>query len=150
MNRNALKKKFPSYFPIDNLPEGAKEAEIGVYRVCKTGKIEPDSFLTTYEENKKFGWKPKEADPDHPDIDDCSMSCFEQRKDANKLIKFFNKKNNSNPTCILSYGTTNPTFGLVQRTRERNPKRRSHVDWWLYKDANPYTCFSEVKSSENT
>ena len=44
MERSEILKKFPSALPIDKLPEGAKEENISVYRVCETGKIEAASF----------------------------------------------------------------------------------------------------------
>ena len=48
----------------------------------------------------------------------------------------------------IAVGETNPTHGLVQRTRERTKKRTSHVDWWLYKDASPYDEFEIIADFE--
>lgn len=147
MNRDELKAKFPSYFPIDELPEGAKEQELKVYRVCKWGKIEHRAFLTTYEEKLYLNCDLKGMELE-PDLDDCSMSCYEALKDAQRRLDYFTEKE---PASILSQGVTEGAYGLSQQTRQRKKVRlKSHVDWWLYKDVDVHYDFSEVINHENT
>lgn len=43
-----LKKKFPPNFSAVDLPAGAKEEKIAVYRICKSGNTEPSDFIPTY------------------------------------------------------------------------------------------------------
>ena len=51
MNREQGEKVFPSYFANFKVPEWARGQELSVYRACRTGKIEKESFLNTYEQN---------------------------------------------------------------------------------------------------
>ncbi len=46
-----IEKIFPDYFNRFVLPEGAREECIPVYRACKSGKCDRESFLPTFEEN---------------------------------------------------------------------------------------------------
>lgn len=143
MDKAILKKKFPSYFPIDLLPKGAKEEELEVYRVCKWGKVEPRAFLNSYEE-RIYNNALKEFDAfDLQDIGNYSLSCFEDLKDANKSLKFFTRKE---PAAILAFGTTTKSYGPCQRTKDREKRKngKSHVDWWLYEGATPHLSFKEV------
>lgn len=149
MDRNILKKKFPSYFPVELLPEGAKEQELEVYRICKWGKIEPKAFLTTYEEYQMHPGL-KEADNDKPqDIGSYSLSCYQAEKDAIKRLNFFTKYE---PKAILAKGITTPSYGPSQLTKERERRKsyKSHVDWWLYEGATPHVSFKEVQIDENS
>ena len=64
-------------------------------------------------------------------------------------MKFFTKKN---PQAILAYGNIKKETGLSQKTSERKPKQKSHVDWWIYKDSIIYSDFKKVtleRSEEN-
>lgn len=45
-----LEKIFPDYFERFELPEGAREEKIKVYRACRSGKCDSASFLPSYEE----------------------------------------------------------------------------------------------------
>ena len=46
-----IAKIFPDYFERFELPEGAREESIKVYRACRSGKCDKASFLPSYEEN---------------------------------------------------------------------------------------------------
>ena len=119
------------------LPDGVREEELTVYRICKTGKVEPKSFLTSYEEYKNNGCLDM---LDLCDVGSYSLSCFEKRRDArNKLIMFTKRE----PKAIASKGITSVTCGVIQRTKERKKKKDSHVDWWLYENAKPWMYFEE-------
>lgn len=52
-DKNTLKrieKIFPDYFQRFKLPEGAMEESIRVYRACRSGKCDKNSFLSSFEE----------------------------------------------------------------------------------------------------
>ena len=46
-----IEKIFPDYFDRFQLPKGAREESIKVYRICKSRKCDRSSFLPSYEEN---------------------------------------------------------------------------------------------------
>ena len=46
-----IEKIFPDYFNRFELPEGAREECIEVYRACRSGKCDKDSFLPSFEQN---------------------------------------------------------------------------------------------------
>ena len=48
VNLAELREKYPPGFPVEDLPEGAREERITVFRICRSGKVEPCSFLPTY------------------------------------------------------------------------------------------------------
>lgn len=138
MTRDEILRKFPKDFPVDLLPEGAKEENIIVYRICRTGKVEEASFLPTYLDELS---QTKENEDVAPEIGYYSMSTYEKPRDARRRLKFFRGKQ---PCAIAAKGVTNSGCGLVQRSRERGAAKDSHVDWWLYKGARPYAYFYEV------
>lgn len=139
MNIAKLRAKYPPDFPVEDLPEGAREERIEVYRICRSGKVEPASFLPTYLDElsmtkENFGTKLS--------IDQYSLSTFYKESDAKRVLKFFRGKQ---PCAILAIGYTDPSCGLCQRTRERKKNAKSHVDWWLYQDAEPHIFFQEIR-----
>ena len=119
------------------MPVGAHEENITVYRACKTGECDEESFKPSYEENgyNVYPFLP-EDDPSQ-----YSLSTFEKPKDVKR---FAGVMSDINEPYKIAIGQTIPEFGLVQRTRERTGKKGSHVDWWLYKDAKPHTVFSLI------
>lgn len=149
MDKESLKNKFPSYFPIELLPDGAKEQELEVYRVCKWGKVEANAFLTTYEEYRMNPGLKEAGNDESQDIGDYSLSCYQAKKDAIKRLHFFTKHN---PQAILAKGITTPSYGPSQLTieRERRKHDKSHVDWWLYEGATPHLSFKEVQVDEDS
>ena len=138
MNIDELRRKYPPGFPVEDLPKGAKEERIDVYRVCRSGKVEPSSFLPTYLDELA---KTKENDGEEHDIGYYAMSTFFKENDAKRALKFFRGKQ---PCAILAIGYTEPSCGLCQRTRERKKNAKSHVDWWLYQNASPHSFFQEI------
>lgn len=132
-------KVFPSYMDDIELPEGACATERSVYRICRTGKVEADSFLTTFVEYKKGG---RLQELDLSDVGSYSMSVYEKLRDAKRYYGLFSKRE---PSVIVAAGVTAIDCGVSQLTKEREPKRKnSHVDWWLYEGAKPYEHFEEV------
>lgn len=138
-DRERLKALFPDYFNRFELPEGAKEESIRVYRACRSGKCDKESFLPSFEEK---GCNPALLfDPEDPS--EYSLSTYEKPKDVKR---FASMTSDMNIPFQIAIGETKPEYGLAQRTRERKPKyKSSHVDWWLYKDAAPYEAFELIE-----
>lgn len=134
-----LREKYPPGFPVEDLPEGAREERIYVYRVCRSGKVEPSSFLPTYLD--ELAMTKENVEVEH-DIGHYSLSTFFKKNDARRALKFFRGKQ---PSAILAIGGTEPSCGLCQRTRERKKNAKSHVDWWLYQGAEPHIFFQEIQ-----
>lgn len=137
-----LRKKFPSYFNNFELPEGAKEQKIEVFRACKTQKVDSESFLPSFEENNCSYCSGD--DPSDPGL--YSLSTYEKPKDVKR---FANTNNKFRPPYKIAKGITEPTCGPSQRTRERKPKSKSsHVDWWIYENAKPHQYFELIEDFE--
>jgi len=144
MTQEDLKKKFPKYFPVNKLPVGVKEQNIEVYRMCKWGLVERKAFYSNYEEAEILGMKLKGYSHEHylSDIDKHSVSSFEKQEDAKSRLKLFTRHK---PKCIIAKGITSANCGPSQRTSERKKCKDSHIDWWIYENAEPHLHFSEVK-----
>lgn len=140
MDINKLKKKFPTYFPVDKLPKEAKEEEIEVFRACKYGFCSK-SFLSYYEEWKNCKSKPKGYNEE--DIGTYSMSCFEDINDLNKMLRKFKNVFKEYKSLLLSKGKTNIKCGIILKAKDIN-KSGSHVDFWLYKNAEPIKYFEAI------
>lgn len=135
---NRIEKIFPDYFDRFQLPEGAKEESIKVYRACRSGKCDKDSFLPSFEESG-YVLNPFLSDNDPGQY---SLSTFEKPKDVKR---FAGVMSDMKVPITIAVGYTNPIHGVVQRTKERTKKRTSHVDWWLYKKARPYEEFEVIE-----
>ena len=158
MTDNNNGKTFPAEFPVGVPPKGAREENIAVYRICRTGAVEPQSFLPTYLEPATK----ENSDASH----DCgyySMSTFEEEKEARKTLRFLRKYN---PPAILSKGATAPECGWVLRDREmpdieelqecirdkniKKLRKSSHIHWWLYEGAEPHLFFQSIEEKEES
>lgn len=143
-NKNTLKrieKIFPDYFQRFQLPEGAREESIKVYRACRSGKCDKNSFLPSFEENG-YVLSPF---ADVADPGQYSLSTYEKPTDVKRFASVIS---DMKVPYQIAIGETSPRHGLVQRTKERTKKRTSHVDWWLYKDASPYDEFEMIANFE--
>ena len=69
-----LCEKYPSGFPVEDLPEEAREERITVYRVCRSGNVEPSSFLPTYLD--ELAMTKENAEAKH-DIGHYSWTCYQ-------------------------------------------------------------------------
>ena len=101
-----------------------KDVKYNVYRVAKTGKIEEDTFDSTYEEIKKeiipcFNKKLEE-------IGTYSTSTHIDKRDSLKFLKL-QKKKYSPPACLI-YGEI--SYGKTRYIPEKT--HNSHVDWWIF------------------
>lgn len=136
-----IEKVFPDYFDRFDLPEGAHEESIKVYRACRSGKCDRDSFIPTFEQN---GCKLKQGqEKDDPSV--YSLSTFEK---PNHIKMWASLNSDMHVPFKIAIGYTDPRHGVVQRTRERKSKSKSHVDWWLYRDAEPYMEFELIDDFE--
>lgn len=146
---------FPSNFETDILPSGAKEDTKNVYRIMKTGKIEKDNFLSTYEEILK-GSRPKPRNGiNYNDPGIYSTSCFQEYDDAEYILNIIMRHNP--PACIV-LGSTEKNCGPSQLSSDRlsdnnsqhMKQATSHVDWWIYKNATPEYYFEEINDTIDT
>lgn len=140
-------KIFPDYFSDkarEQIAACGKEESIPVYRVGKYGKNDETAFLNYYEEvqrglkvvrNKEQAMKRYRED-----FNSLSVSCYEEKSDIEEYYKVTLKE--SHPERILLFGGTESRDGLSSRTKERKTNyTNSHVDWWLYNDAEPWKYF---------
>lgn len=140
-NRERLERIFPEYFTLFELPEGARQERILVYRACKSGKCDKVSFTPTFEEK---GCK-YDVDDDPSDPGLYSLSTYEK---PNHIKRFAAMTSDLKVPYKIAIGYTEPKYGLVQPTKERKPKAGSHVDWWLYVNANPQEAFEMIPNFE--
>ena len=140
MDIDKIKKKFPTYFPVDKLPKEAKEEEIEVFRACFYGFCSK-SFLSYYEEWKNCKSKPKGYNEEY--IGTYSMSCYEDIKDLNKMLRVFKIHSKYN-NLVLSKGKTNIECGMILKAKDKNDSG-SHVDFFLYENAEPIKYFKVIK-----
>lgn len=136
-----IEKIFPDYFNRFELPEGAREECIEVYRACRSGKCDKDSFLPSFEQNN-YVLSPF---ADEKDPGQYSLSTYEK---PTHIKRFAGVMSDMRVPFTIAIGITHPRHGLVQRTKERKRKSGSHVDWWLYKDATPYDEFTVIDDFE--
>ena len=146
MNREQAEKKFPSYFENFTMPEWAREQELEVYRACATGKVDRESFLNSYEEN---GFHIS-LDGDESDPQEYSLSTYIKFRDVKR---FMTMDSRYGVAFVIAKGITKPIHGICLETKEWKKKqgqkyKGSHVDWWLYEDAEPWIEFKEVTESE--
>lgn len=141
-------KKYPACFPENFedqiLPAGAKAENKSVYRVIKYGELNRKSFLSTYEEIQLGLIPPKKRmDPGNPGL--YSTSCNQDYADAEYALKIFMRHH---PRAFIAKGETEASCGLSQVTAERTGEASSHVDWWIYDQAEPQRYFEEMVENE--
>lgn len=146
MNREQGEKVFPSYFANFQVPEWARGQELSVYRACRTGKIEKESFLNTYEQNGFCVEIGKSID----DPSQYSLSSYTKYKDVKR---FMTMDSEYGIPFLIAQGITNPIHGICLETKEWKKQlgikyKGSHVDWWLYQNAQPWLEFEEVMRDE--
>jgi len=133
-----MRKLFHMYPEQFEIPDGAHDEEILVYRACKTQKCDMESFTPTYVENGCIFLEGD--DPTNPGL--YSLSTYENPRHIKRFVIMTSEY--GKPYKIAK-GLTISECGPVQRTRERNKKRRdSHVDWWIYPEGKPYEKFNMI------
>lgn len=138
-------KSFPSCFPphfVEKiLPQGLSDLELDVYRVCKNGKINKESFLSTFEETER-GIRPKPSN--WTQKLECpgtySVSCNDEKSSAENALKCLV---GYHPEAFIMAGTASSDLGPLQRTVDRDTSYRdaSHFDWWLFDGSDPSKSF---------
>ena len=141
-------KKFPECFPEnfekEILPEGAKTESKPVYRVIKYGSINRESFISTYEEIQRGLIPPKKRmNLNDPGL--YSTSCNIEYSEAEYALNIFMRHQ---PKVFIAKGETEGECGPCQLTAERETRTDTHVDWWIYEEAEPQMYFDEVEKSE--
>ena len=145
-----LEPVFPDCFPPDFqeniLPPNIPPAEFPVYRLCLDGILNRDAFLSTYELTV-LNKRPKGAnwEEDLKDPGTYSTSCDTNLKGLKNNLKVLKRYH---PSPIIVHGIARSAYGPLQKSADRTGERTSHVDWWLYKDADPSGDFSEIEVSE--
>lgn len=135
---------FPKNFETDILPKGAKKENKSVYRVIKNGIINRDSFIGTYEEIQRGLIPPKKRmNLNNPSL--YSTSCNIEYSEAEYALNIFMRHY---PNPFIAKGETDGTCGPCQLSSEREERNDTHVDWWIYEEAEPQTYFSEVVNNE--
>ena len=137
-----LRRIFPKYFENFELPDGAHEERIKVYRACKSGVCDRISFTPTFEEK---GCVYDEND-DKTDPSLYSLSTYEK---PNHIRRFAAMTSDMQVPYKIAIGYTEPEMGLVQRTKERKKKAGSHVDWWIYEGKKPHEVFELIPDFES-
>lgn len=143
----ALARKYPECFPpnfeTEILPKGIQNIELFVYRICTNGIINKESFLSTFEE-VQLGKKPMTKDWERrlKNPSTYSTSCdtnLDSIKNTLKCLKDYY------PAPIIAQGTATFQHGPLQRTSERTGRETTHVDWWLYSEADPSEDFAHCE-----
>lgn len=134
---------FPENFETEILPKNLKSKCLEVYRIILSGKIDKDGFESTFEDVLKQRIQRKKP-LDMTDPGTYSTSCFIDIKYAKQYLNMFCRHH---PAAILAKGCTDIKCGPSQITKERLPDNyNTHVDWWIYKDAQPQIFFEEVNN----
>lgn len=127
--------------------EWAREQELEVFRACATGKVDRESFLNTFEENGFCVSLGKEND----DPQEYSLSSYKKFRDVKRFMAIDSR---FGVPFKIAKGITNPVHGICLETKEWKKRlgikyKGSHVDWWLYEDAEPWKEFEEVIIDES-
>lgn len=135
-------KCFPKDFETAILPKLTSNNSRDVYRIIKSGTINREAFISTYEEIKR-GLMPRPRKPlNLRDPGTYSTSCFADLKEAEYILNIFMQHY---PKPIISCGQTAETCGPSQMTKDRKPGHSStHVDWWIHEESSPQLHFKEV------
>lgn len=137
-------KCFPPNFETDILPIGAKKENKTVYRIIKSGILNRESFIGTYEEIQRGLIPPKKRmNLNDPSL--YSTSCNIEYSEAEYALNTFMRHY---PHPFIAKGETEGACGPCQLTSERKDTGNTHVDWWIYENSEPQTHFSKVNSHE--
>ena len=145
---------FPENYPDDLLvqimDDGAEYQELHVFRVARFGANNRAAFYSTFEdritrdevtirdfelarENGKY------------DIGEFSTSCWQTSKQAAKILKLIKKHE---PAPIILEGDIKPSTGpsmLTANSKSHREAGKGHIDWWVFKDADPSPSFCSVE-----
>ena len=145
-NSKVKKKRFPNYFSKFEIPEWARPQIIKVFRACATGSIDRESFLNSYEENNfEVLAGVEETNPSM-----YSLSTYKKFKDVRRYMTTTSKYKKP---YLIAVGNTNPKYGVCLETKEwkkmnGEKSKSSHVDYWLYEDAEPWLDFQMYNTEQ--
>lgn len=134
-------KEFPEKFEEEILPKGAAHKRKTVYRIIKSGKIDREGFISTYEEVKRGLIPEPKRGLNLNDPGTYSTSCNMVYEEAEYWLDVFMRHH---PKALIAKGITEPSCGPSQLTSEREARDDTHVDWWIYEEAQPQIFFEEV------
>lgn len=143
MNPYVKDRSFPDCFPKDFatsiLPDDAMPIAHKGYRLCKSGAVTRQDFVSTCEERlvRLFSQRKVQKKPLPRDPSCYSTSCYSDLKELQYVKQFVMKK--VPPEAVIAEGVTAPECGL-----SRQSSRTSHIDWWIYKDTAPETYFTAI------
>ena len=117
-----------------------------MYRACATGRVDKESFLNSYEEN---GYKIS-INGDVTDPQEYSLSTYLKFKDVKRFMKMDSRYG---VPFVIAKGITKPMHGICLETKEWKKNlgikyKGSHVDWWLYADAEPHKEFEVIENED--
>ncbi len=145
-------KVFPDYFTQDIINEiienGGQEHSYHVYRVDKYGNMDKTAFYNYYDEVvsglKTVRNKEKKLKNYQKSIGALSVSC---QQSYDQIIYYYSVTlRNKHPHKRVLEGDINPEDGLSRITAEwEKSATKGHIDWWLYKNADPSAYFKEVQ-----
>lgn len=136
---------FPDNFETEILPNGARQENKRVYRIIKYGALNKKSFYSTFQETQENLRPVPKRGMDLSDPGTYSTSCNMEYDEAAYMLKIFMRHN---PKVFIAVGETEGSCGPCQLTSEREERTDTHVDWWIYDEAEPQVFFEEVKNSE--
>lgn len=146
---------FPEVFPDDLcekiIMDGADHNHYDVvYRISNSGKIEKDTFRSSFEEKLFVNRDMEKAKTtNESEIGIYSTSFLKNLSDAKSTLKLLKKHNNKAPCLIV--GSIKKCFGLSMMTRNsktgRKCGKKSHIDLWKYEPIDPSPVFVYLEES---
>lgn len=135
---------FPPNFETEILPKEAKKENKTVYRIIKSGTIDRDGFISTFEEiERELIPRNDRYDRTSPGL--YSTSCHMKYADSEYILGLIMRHH---PDPCIAKGITDGGCGPCQLTSERNKSKDSHVDWWIYQDSTPERYFKKEEKNE--
>ena len=110
-SKEIIKRIFPEYFNRFELPAGAHDEMIKVYRACRSGKCDKDSFLPSFEENG-YVLNPL-SDPRDPS--EYSLSTYTKLSGVKRCMTMDSR---FGVTFKIAQGITNPIHGICLETKK--------------------------------
>lgn len=136
---------FPAHFEEKLLPVKEEDSvAIHVYRILKSGKLDRDAFLSSWEEfQRNLVPTPRNADDPSSYGTSCTVSLKQAQYMCNMFMKFY-------PKPEIALGHTVVNLGPSQFSYVRNQDAaKNHVDWWIYQESQPQNHFHIIEKEES-
>jgi hypothetical protein len=139
----------PKNFAVEMLPRDAVEYDRNVFRVAEFGEDNPQSFLSTIDSDnlkrlKYPNYNAKKRDPNDPAT--YATSCWVLITD--QIRTYLGTANKRDPAAALVYGITKGCCGPSNIDKDEHGNDKGHVNWWIYKGAEPHKHFCKVVLDE--